>query len=93
MTSTRKRVAAQLHSAAEDARRIASTVTGAAEIKKALAAEFPAWSIIHTDRDRWWAMRRPVRDPETGLLVDHPVTSLDANTAEELRAKLRRVVS
>ncbi|MFI0451881.1 hypothetical protein [Actinomadura sp. 6N118] len=66
-------------------------MTNLAEAKAALRRDFPGWSIITTNRDRWWATRNPERDPETRRLVDHSVTALDANTAEELRAQLERV--
>ncbi|GAA2636942.1 hypothetical protein SMC26_15860 [Actinomadura fulvescens] len=61
------------------------------EVKARLRAEFPGWSIITTNRGRWWATRNPVRDPRTRRLVDHHVTALEADTAEELRAKLGEV--
>ncbi|GAA2635438.1 hypothetical protein SMC26_08445 [Actinomadura fulvescens] len=61
------------------------------QTKAALRKEFPGWSIITTNRDRWWATRNPERDPKVRWLVDHSVTAVDADTAEELRAKLGEV--
>lgn len=59
-----------------------------AEVKARLRADFPAWSIITTDRGRWWATRNPVEDPATRRRVDYTVTAVDADTAAQLRAKL-----
>ncbi|MFP3962350.1 hypothetical protein SMC26_08475 [Actinomadura fulvescens] len=61
------------------------------EIKRGLRGESPGWSIITTDRDRWWATRYPVHDPATRRLVEHSVTAVDADTAEKLRAKLGEI--
>ncbi|KAB2340645.1 hypothetical protein [Actinomadura rudentiformis] len=63
-------------------------MTTVAETKNRLRLDFPGWSIITTNRGRWWATRNPVRDPTTRRLVDHSVTALEADTAEELRDKL-----
>ncbi|KAB2341874.1 hypothetical protein [Actinomadura rudentiformis] len=64
---------------------------GTDEIKAALRRDFPGWSIITTNRDRWWATRNPERDPVTGRLVDHFVTAVEADTSDELHAKLAEV--
>ncbi|GAA4087289.1 hypothetical protein [Actinomadura miaoliensis] len=59
-----------------------------AEIKAALRAEFPGWSIITArDTGRWWA----TRGPKLGEQVRHGVSVLDADTAQELRQRLREV--
>ncbi|WP_433465809.1 hypothetical protein [Spirillospora sp. CA-128828] len=58
------------------------------EIKDALRDEFPAWSIIRSDRGRWWANRGP--------LVSETLSEqacVDADSAEELRDKIREVES
>jgi hypothetical protein len=71
--------------------RTSQLMTNLAEAKAALRVEFPGWSIITTNRERWWATRNPVRDPTTRRYVDHRVTVLDADTPGELRAKLAEV--
>jgi hypothetical protein len=55
------------------------------DAKAALHKEFPAWSIIYTDRGRWWAIRRPVRSrwPSCGT------SDVIADTAAELAERLR----
>ncbi|WP_242900758.1 hypothetical protein [Actinomadura terrae] len=58
-----------------------------------LREEFPSWSIVRTtDTRRWWAMR-PIERARSDVLpaCDQVVTELDADSAEELRGKLRRV--
>ncbi|WP_242901812.1 hypothetical protein [Actinomadura terrae] len=60
--------------------------------KAALRREFSAWSIIHTDTGRWWATRSAERVREGERPGRGPVVSeVDADTAEGLRARLRRV--
>jgi hypothetical protein len=68
---------------------------GVEQAKKALREEFgERWSIIFTDRDRWWAIRRPEHDPRTRRLIHHDVYVIDgAATAEELGDLLREVTS
>ncbi|TDD76164.1 hypothetical protein [Actinomadura rubrisoli] len=63
------------------------------DIKAQLRAEFPRWSIVHTtDTNRWWAIRTPGRARLDGRPLSSRVpTELDADTADELRAKLRAV--
>ncbi|GAA4081728.1 hypothetical protein [Actinomadura miaoliensis] len=56
-------------------------------IKAALREEFPGWSILHTDRHRWWA----TRGPKPGEQVNNGESALDADTPEELRRLLLRV--
>lgn len=68
-----------------------TSATDFAEIKAALRAEFPGWSIITTNRERWWATRNPVRDPMTNRLVHHNVTAVDADDADALREQLTKV--
>ncbi|TDD95831.1 hypothetical protein [Actinomadura rubrisoli] len=62
--------------------------------KAALRAEFPRWSIVYTsDTSRWWAIRTPRRARLDGRPLSSRVqTEPDADTADELRAKLRAVV-
>lgn len=58
------------------------------EIKDALRAEFPDWSIIRSDRGRWWANRGP--------LVSETLSEqacVDADSPEELRDEIRAVES
>ncbi|MWA02170.1 hypothetical protein F8568_017670 [Actinomadura sp. LD22] len=56
------------------------------EIKTRLRAEFPAWSIIRTDRGRWWANRGPLQ----GELLNER-SSVDADTPGELRIELQAI--
>ncbi|WP_329518633.1 hypothetical protein [Spirillospora sp. NBC_01491] len=58
------------------------------EIKAQLRAEFPAWSIVVTDRSRWWAFRGPMTSETFSEASD-----FEADSAEELREKLLRVKS
>jgi hypothetical protein len=58
--------------------------------KAALRAEFPGWSIIHSNAGRWWAMRHKHRDPQ-GRLIDHPISDISADTPGELAARLREL--
>ncbi|GAA2427184.1 hypothetical protein GCM10010191_45070 [Actinomadura vinacea] len=61
------------------------------EARRALAREFPNWSIIHArDTGRWWALRRP--DVEPGWR-GNDVTEIIADAPEQLRAKLREIDS
>ncbi|TDD75067.1 hypothetical protein [Actinomadura rubrisoli] len=62
--------------------------------KAALREEFGGWNIIHTtDTGRWWAVRTVRHARLDGRLLGSWVpTELDADTADELRAKLREVV-
>jgi hypothetical protein len=56
-------------------------------VKRALADEFPDWSIIRTrDTGRWWAVRDPAAEPRW---QGDDVTEVDANTPEVLRTRLR----
>jgi hypothetical protein len=64
-----------LRHAAEDARRIVD------HPGVDLRRDFPAWTILHTDRRRWWALR-------TGT---YAVSEVIANDPETLRTKLREV--
>jgi len=92
MTTMRRRVAAQLHEAAEDAHRVAnkgapglSDDGGFEAIKAELREEFPAWSIIRSKPDgRWWAMR----GPKGGKVVQHGASCFEASTPEGLRVEL-----
>jgi hypothetical protein len=60
--------------------------------KAALREEFPAWSIIYTDRGRWWAIKRPVINPVTRrLVIGRGRTEFEADTPELLRERLRGV--
>lgn len=59
------------------------------ELKAALAAEYTDFSIIHTDRGRWWAVRNVQRD-ERGRPWKSGVSDVDADTADQLRAKLQQ---
>ncbi|TDD62277.1 hypothetical protein [Actinomadura rubrisoli] len=63
------------------------------QTKAQLRAEFPHWSIIHTtDTGRWWAIRTTGHARLDGRPLSSLVqTELDADTADELRAKLRAV--
>ncbi|GAA4238890.1 hypothetical protein GCM10022254_56730 [Actinomadura meridiana] len=54
--------------------------------KARLKAEFPGWSIIHSDRGRWWAMRGPLDREDLSREA-----SVDADTAEELAERIRAV--
>lgn len=60
------------------------------QVKAELHASFPGWNMIHTDRGRWWATRQPEKD-DCGRLVEHSVTAVEADTADQLRAELERV--
>lgn len=65
-----------------------STVSNEAvdETKARLKAEFPGWSIIRSNRGRWWATRGPL----TREILNRP-SDLDADTPEGLAAQLREV--
>jgi hypothetical protein len=58
------------------------------ETKASLRAEFPGWSIIMArDTGRWWA----TRGPKPGTQVNNGTSVFEADTAEELRARLREL--
>ncbi|MEU5881613.1 hypothetical protein [Spirillospora sp. NPDC047279] len=59
-------------------------MTTVAETKAALRREFPGWSILTSDRGRWWA----TRGPEPGRFVREGASCFEADDAEGLRAKL-----
>ncbi|TDD93494.1 hypothetical protein [Actinomadura rubrisoli] len=61
--------------------------------KAALRQEFLGWSIVHTsDTGRWWAIRTTGHARLDGRPLSSRVqTELDADTADELRSKLRAV--
>lgn len=60
-----------------------------AQIKEELRREFPGWSIIRSvPVGRWWA----TRGPKGNAPVQHGPSCLEADTPEELRARLRQVV-
>ncbi|WP_147339321.1 hypothetical protein [Actinomadura spongiicola] len=63
----------------------------AEESKRALQEEFPGWSFIFSSAGRWWAMKDLERDERGRLVKRGAVSDLDADTADELRAELRRV--
>lgn len=50
------------------------------EVKAALRADFPAWSILFTDKGRWWAQR-----------PHHTISDVIADTADMLREQLGEV--
>ncbi|MFI6514631.1 hypothetical protein ACIBF1_03625 [Spirillospora sp. NPDC050679] len=56
------------------------------DTKARLRAEFPGWSIIVTNRGRWWATRGPL--PEERI---DEISDLEADDPETLRAQLREV--
>ncbi|WP_433464353.1 hypothetical protein [Spirillospora sp. CA-128828] len=56
------------------------------QVKEQLRAEFPGWSIIRTDRGRWWATRGPLVREEL-----NEEASADADTPEELAEAIRAV--
>lgn len=61
--------------------------TSAVEQAKArLRAEFPGWSIIRTDRGRWWATRGPLVREDL-----NQEASVEADTPEQLAAEIRAV--
>ncbi|MGI5166940.1 hypothetical protein ACQEU3_21565 [Spirillospora sp. CA-253888] len=55
-------------------------------IKARLRTEFPGWSIIVTNRGRWWATRGPLPEERMGEVSD-----LEADDSEALRAQLQEV--
>jgi hypothetical protein len=57
------------------------------EAKARLKDEFPGWSIICSNRGRWWATRGPM----TRDILNRP-SDLDADTAEGLAALIREVI-
>ncbi|MFC5748582.1 hypothetical protein [Actinomadura rugatobispora] len=61
------------------------------ETKAQLVRDFPGWSIIHTDRGNWWAIRLPEIDRATGWPAQHAVSEVEAVTADELGNRLRRL--
>lgn len=54
------------------------------EMKTQLRQEYPDWSIITTDRGRWWA----TRGPQPGEQVNNGIAALDADSPDQLRALL-----
>ncbi|WP_242902646.1 hypothetical protein [Actinomadura terrae] len=54
--------------------------------KARLREEFPGWSIIYTDRGRWWATRPTAVDEDPPRAESG---TLDADTPDDLRAELR----
>ncbi|WP_067483732.1 hypothetical protein [Actinomadura hibisca] len=63
------------------------TVTDSDRVEQQkLREEFPDWSIIITDRDRWWATRGPLPRDQAGEVAD-----LEDDTADGLRIKLQAV--
>ncbi|XVQ10258.1 hypothetical protein ACQP1W_48430 [Spirillospora sp. CA-255316] len=66
---------------------LAPTPPTVEETKRALAADFPEWSIIQTtDTHRWWAVLRPAAREDR---PDDAVTEIDADTPAGLRNRLR----
>ncbi|MQY03586.1 hypothetical protein [Actinomadura macrotermitis] len=57
-----------------------------AEAKAALSDRFPNWSIIQSDRGRWWATRGPLSRDRAHLRAD-----ADADTPAELGAMLAQI--
>ncbi|KAB2342157.1 hypothetical protein [Actinomadura rudentiformis] len=57
------------------------------QVKAALREEFPDWSIIASDKGRWWATRGPNR----GEKVQHGASCFEADAVEGLRAQLDEV--
>lgn len=57
-----------------------------ADAKARLKAEFPEWSIIVTDRGRWWGTRGPLVREDL-----NEQASADADTPEQLAEKIRAV--
>ncbi|WP_141579642.1 hypothetical protein [Actinomadura sp. WMMA1423] len=55
-----------------------------ADAKARLKDEFPDWSIIHTDRGRWWATRGPL----TRAILNR-VADVSADTPEGLADRIR----
>lgn len=41
-----------------------------ADVKAKLKAKFPRWSIIHTDKGRWWATRGPLTKEDLSRVSD-----------------------
>ncbi|GAA2397978.1 hypothetical protein GCM10010191_00810 [Actinomadura vinacea] len=68
-------------------------VDGVEAPKRELADDFPGWSIIHTDRGRWWAIRLPVMNRSTGWPATFDVSEVEADTAELLREKLTEAMN
>lgn len=57
------------------------------QVKARLREEFPGWSIIRSDRGRWWATRGPL------LRADlNREASADAGTPEQLAEQIRAVL-
>lgn len=58
------------------------------QIKDDLRGEFPEWSIILSDKGRWWATRGP-------LVREHlnERECVDADTPEDLRAQLHSLTA
>lgn len=53
--------------------------------KRVLRARFPEWSIIQSDKGRWWATRVPPRDD-----MSH-ISDVDADTPAELYLRLLKI--
>ncbi|RKS79268.1 hypothetical protein BZB76_0720 [Actinomadura pelletieri DSM 43383] len=65
---------------------MASNSTTTADARARLKADFPGWSIIHSDRGRWWATRGPLADKDLNREA-----SVDADTPEQLAEQIRAV--
>lgn len=55
-------------------------------MKARLKAAFPSWSIIHTDRGRWWATRPTLVREDLSHTAG---ATIDADTASQLYFKLK----
>ncbi|WP_210748142.1 hypothetical protein [Actinomadura latina] len=56
-------------------------------VKARFREEFPGWSIIRTDRGRWWATRGPLTREDLNREA-----SADADTPEQLAERIRAVL-
>jgi hypothetical protein len=63
-----------------------TTTDDVERVKAELRNEFPGWSIIVTDRGRWWATRGPLVREEL-----NEQASADADTPEGLAKRIRAV--
>ncbi|MFF5262691.1 hypothetical protein ACFY4C_27485 [Actinomadura viridis] len=59
---------------------------GVAETKRALAQEFPGWSVVYSSAGRWWAFRGPMPTDRMNETSD-----VDAGSPEGLRERLLAV--